>query len=84
MVLLNSKLPKSVYVELIDFCYANKVPLTLTPSPSKDLKCSQNNNIDLLKKITFITANEIEAKDIAEVDSLSEAVQKLSLLAKDI
>lgn len=76
IVVTQSKMPKDVYTALIDFCYANKVKTVLTPCPSKGLKYSEG-NAELLKKVTIITANEAEAKDITETDNIADALDML-------
>ena len=76
-VITQSKVPKEVYLVLIDFCYQNGVKTVLTPCPSKDLKVSQEGNLELLRKVTYITANEEEAKDISESESIQEALSVL-------
>ena len=77
VVITQSKMPKEVYTALINFCHENGVKTVLTPCPSKDLKYSQDNNAELLKKVTIITANEDESKEIAETDSLEAALSVL-------
>lgn len=76
-VVLQSKMPTELCFKLIDFCYKNNVKTVLTPCPSKDLKICEPKNFDLLKKVTIITANEIEAKDISCSDNIEEILQKL-------
>ena len=76
VVVTQSKLPREVYVELIDFCYENKISIVLTPCPSSVLKCSENGNEELLKKVSYITANKKEALEISECDNIFDAIKK--------
>lgn len=76
-VVTQSKLPKEVYLYLIDYCYENGVQSVLTPCPSYDLKITDENNKKLLEKVSIITANESEAKEITQSETIEEAIQKL-------
>lgn len=83
-VLLNSKLvvaqlkvPKEVTVELINFCYENKVPLIITPCRAAKLSIKDDpSNLELIKKITYITANKSECETIFGTDNIEECVSK--------
>lgn len=76
-VVTQSKMPRKVYIELIKFCSQNGVKTVLTPCPSKDLKITENDNLNLLQKVTFITANEQEALEISQANSIENAIKKL-------
>lgn len=76
-VITQSKMPKEVYSSLIEFCYANGVKTILTPCPSKELKINEGDNAELLKKVTYITANEVEAKEVAQVSEVQDLFKKL-------
>ena len=83
-VLLNSKLvvaqlkvPKEVTVELINFCYENKVPLIITPCRAAKLSIKDDpSNLELINKITYITANKSECETIFGTDNIEECVSK--------
>lgn len=76
-VITQSKLPKEVYSYLIDFCKENGVQTVLTPCPSYDLKITEDGNKELLEKVSIITANESEAKEITQSETIEEAIEKL-------
>lgn len=76
-VVTQSKLPKEVYSYLIDFCKENGVQTVLTPCPSYDLKITEDGNKELLEKVSIITANESEAKEITQSETIEEAIEKL-------
>jgi len=76
-VVTQSKLPKEVYSLLIDYCHKNGVLTVLTPCPSYDLKITDEGNKELLDKVSVITANESEAKEITQSETIEEAIQKL-------
>ncbi len=77
VVITQSKMPKEVYGELINFCYKNGVKTVLTPCPSKGLKFGEDHNAELLKKVTIITANEEEAMEISETTKVEDAISVL-------
>lgn len=68
-VILNSKIvlsqfkcPKNVSEKLINFCYENEVPIIVTPCRPQKLIMTEDNNEELINKITYITCNEEECK----------------------
>ncbi|MCL2859821.1 MAG: PfkB family carbohydrate kinase [Oscillospiraceae bacterium] len=82
-VLLNSKIivaqfkmPKEVSRELINFCAANNIMLIITPSTPSRLRVSEPGNLELINKISIITANEDECKTIFETDDIEGCVRK--------
>ena len=76
-VVTQSKMPKEVYEYLVNFCSENAVQIVLTPCPSKDLKITDKANLELLKKVTYITANEEESLEISQQPTIEKALQKL-------
>ena len=82
-VLLNSKIvvaqmkvPKEVSVDLINFCYENDIPLIITPCRPEKLAISENGNLELIDKITYITANQKECETIFGTADIEECVAK--------
>lgn len=76
-VLLNSKLiatqlkvPKEVSDTLIEFCYQNNKPIIVTPCNPDKL------TIDLIDKISIITANQKECEKIFGTANIEECVTK--------
>ena len=76
-VISQSKLPKEVYTYLIEFCNENNVQVVFTPCPSYDLKIDNESNKKLLDKVSVITANESEALEITQSETIEEAIKKL-------
>lgn len=76
IIVAQMKIPKEVSEELINFCYKNNKPIIITPCRPKKLIISEDNNKELIDKITFITANEEECKTIFECDDVEECVTK--------
>lgn len=76
IVVSQFKAPKSFLHSLIDFCYQNNKTIVLTPTRPDHLKIYDKENVDLLNKVTYITANEIECKRIFEGYSIEDAVKK--------
>ncbi len=68
------KCPKEVTVALIDFCRENDKTLILTPCRPKKLVISEDNNRELIDKISLITCNEEECKTIFETDDIESCV----------
>lgn len=64
MVLAQLKCPKNVSIKLINFCYDNGIPIMLTPCRPKKLVMSEDDNKELIDKITYITCNEEECKTV--------------------
>ena len=67
-VITHSKLPKPVYEELINFCYENGVPTFFTPCPAAGI------DPEILKKSTYIMANYLEAMEVANSQTVEEAL----------
>ena len=80
-VLLNSKIilaqlkvPKIVTEELINFCYQNNKTLIITPSHPQKLNINEDNNKELIDKITYITANKKECLKMFNADNVEECI----------
>lgn len=76
-VVFQSKLPRDVYVELINLCYTFGVATVFTPCPSKDLVVTNDENLKLLQKVTYITANRSESLEISATNNLEDALKVL-------
>ena len=76
-VLLNSsiiasqlKVPKNVSDSLINFCYENNKPIIVTPCNPDKL------SLDLIDKISIITANQKDCETIFKTTNIEECVTK--------
>ncbi len=76
-VLLNSKLvasqlkvPKNVSDTLINFCYENNIPIIVTPCNPDKL------SLDLIDKISIITANKKECETLFGTTNIEECITK--------
>lgn len=83
-ILLNSKIvvaqmkaPKEFCAALINFCHKNNIPLIITPCRPEKLSISDPQNRDLIKKISFITANRKECEAIFGTDDIEKCVSRL-------
>ena len=76
-VVTQTKVPREVVEALIEFCYENKVKTIVTPCPAKGYDFEDENTRKLFEKITFITSNEQEMKDIMKNDDFEYCVDKL-------
>lgn len=76
MVVAQFKMPKTASVKLIDFCYDNNIPIMVTPCRPKRLIMSEDNNRELIEKITYITCNEEECKTVFDLYSSPEEACK--------
>lgn len=79
-VVTQSKVPRKVLEELINFCYENKVKTVLTPCPANGYEFDKKENKELLEKITIITANEEEVLKIMGTTDFSVCIDKLPQL----
>lgn len=75
IVIAQMKIPKKVSIKLIDFCSKNNIPIIITPCRPKKLLISEDNNKDIIYKITYITCNEEECKTMFETDNIVECVK---------
>lgn len=76
IVVAQMKIPKEVSVELINFCYKNQVPIIITPCRPNKLAINDEENKELIDKITYITCNEEECKIIFNTDNIEECLNK--------
>ncbi len=76
MVLGQMKAPIHVMERLINFCYDNNIPLIITPCRPNKLNVSDKKNIELIDKITFITANRTECEAIFNTKDIKSCVEK--------
>jgi len=76
IVVAQMKVPKEVSIELINFCYDNKIPLIITPCRPQKLFIGDAGNSELIDKITYITANQKECSTIFGTDNIEECVSK--------
>lgn len=76
VVVFQSKVPKEVTAELVNFCYANNIPLVFTPCLPERFKLDDLNNLELINKITYITANEKECAQLFGTDNIFECVKR--------
>lgn len=76
IVVAQMKIPKEVSVALINFCYDNNIPIIVTPCRPTKLSISESGNLELIDKITYITANRTECATIFGTDDIVECVSK--------
>lgn len=76
IVLAQLKVPKEVTVELINFCYDNNIPIIITPCRAEKLKLNDDNNKELIDKVTYITANRSECETIFGTTDIESCVKK--------
>lgn len=75
-VILVSKQPKGFLTKIIDFCYQNGVPTVLTVSHKKfDVTDSQD--LETLRKCTFIAGNYEEGKDLTLLSNEEDIIRFL-------
>lgn len=58
IVMLQLEIPLSTVEYVVDFCHQNNIKTILNPAPATSLP------IDLIKKVTYMTPNEIELKQL--------------------
>ena len=82
-VLLNSriivcqlKVPKVVTERLINFCHDHNKILILTPCRPQKLNISEDNNKELIDKISIITCNRKECETIFNTSDIKSCVKK--------
>ena len=76
IIVCQTKIPKEVTVELINFCYENNKLLILTPCRPEKLSITDPENIKLIDKIGIITCNEKECKTIFDTDDVEACIKK--------
>ncbi len=76
MIVCQLKVPKEVTSYLINFCYENKKPLVLTPCRPEKLKITEDDNLDLINKVTYITANKKECETLFNTSDIISCIKK--------
>lgn len=76
IIMCQTKVEKEVFVELIEFCHKYNKTLVLTPCCPEKIKLMDKKNIDLIDKITYITANQKECEIIFGTKNIEECVSK--------
>ncbi len=61
---------------LIEFCYKNKIKTVLTPTKPDLISVKDVENVALLDKVTYICANEKEAKIVFDCNNIEEIIKK--------
>ncbi len=74
-VIAQTKAPKEFTKRLIEKCYENKVPIIITPSRPEQLDVGIKENIDLIEKITFITANKKEVQKMFGLENIEDCLK---------
>ena len=77
MVVAQFKVAKEVSVELINFCYDNSIPIVVTPCHPDRLVINQEDNAELINKITYIIANAKESKIICNCEDEKQCIKML-------
>ena len=73
-VVLQNKTSPEFTKALIEFCYDNDIKTVLTPSKPDMISISDKNNLDLLKKVSLICANEKETKIVFNCENVEQAL----------
>lgn len=76
LIVSQFKAPKQFLKSLVDFCYENKKTLVLTPSRPDYLNIHDKENIDIIEKVSFITANEIQCLRMFNGEKPENVVKK--------
>ena len=76
IVVAQMKIPKEVSVKLIEFCHEHNIPIIITPCRPKKLRISDDNNSELIDKISFITCNKEECFEVFGTDDVEECVRR--------
>lgn len=76
IVVAQMKIPKDVSVKLIEFCHEHNIPIIITPCRPKKLRVSEDNNSELIDKISFITCNKEECFEVFGTDDVEECVRR--------
>ena len=75
-VILVSKQPHDFLTAVIDFCYQNEIPTSLTISHPK-FDINKKNDLETLKKVTYIAGNWEEAKGYTNKTTPQEMLKLL-------
>lgn len=76
IILAQMKVPKDVTDALINFCYEHKKALIITPCCPEKFRISEENNKELIDKITLITVNKKECQVIFGTSDIEECVRR--------
>lgn len=75
IILLQLEIPIETVQYTVDFAYKHKIPVILNPAPFQIIP------EDILKKVTYLTPNEIEFLSISEM-SLAESIKEKVIITK--
>ena len=76
IIVCQLKIPKEVTIRLINFCYDHHKTLILTPCRPEKLSISNDENLELIDKISIITCNRKECETIFGTDNIEECVKR--------
>lgn len=76
IIISQLKVPKEVTEKLINFCYKHNKTLILTPCRPEKLSITEQNNKQLIDKISIITANRKECETMFHTKDIESCVQK--------
>lgn len=76
VIVAQMKIPKEVSIALINFCYKNNLPIVITPCRPEKLILNNQENKELLNKITYITANKKECEIMFETTDIESCVKQ--------
>lgn len=76
IIVCQLKVPKQVTKRLINFCYENNKMLILTPCRPDRLSIDEEENRELIEKISIITANQKECETIFKTDNIESCIEK--------
>ena len=76
IVVAQMKIPKEVSIRLINFCYENNIPIVVTPCRPKKLAITEEENKELIDKITYITCNSEECITMFGTDDFEKVVSQ--------
>lgn len=76
IIVCQLKVPKDVTVRLINFCYENNKMLVLTPCRPEKLCVIDEDNINLLDKVSIITANKVECEKLFNTSDIESCIRK--------
>ena len=77
LAITNAHLPKDVLKYFVEVCNKNNVEVIFTPCWKDKFDLNNKDDLDLLKKFKYITANEREVLNLTKSKTIEEAVEKL-------
>lgn len=83
IVAIQMKMPEETIKYVIDYCSENNKPIIVDPTPCNKSPQLVVNNLDLLKKATYLTPNEEEAYALSQYIKNMEQLDKELDEAKD-